>query len=817
MPIPIAAAVSLSFLVAAAGADPQAASTDSVYREPDPVLVEIVDAAPPPDQRLSPDRAWVLLLERKSLPSIAELAEEELRLGGLRINPRTNGPSRTRPYSGLKALRLDDRTERPVTGLPDDPRIENVAWSPNSERFVFTHTTSEGIELWVAELASGEARRLLGPRLSFTAREAPRWLADGRSLLCTLVPDGRGPRPEASRVPSGPVIQENIGRATPARTYQDLLKNVHDEALFEHFLTAQLARVELEGQVVPLGKPGILWHFDPSPDGEYVMVETIHRPFSYLVPAYRFPERIEIWDREGRVVREIADLPLRDEIPIAFGSVATGPRDVGWRADTPASLLWAEALDGGDAARDAEERDRLYTWAAPFTGEPVPLATLSLRYGGIQWGDGDLALVEEWWWKTRKVRAWRVRPDAPGAAPQLVFERSFEDRYADPGRPVTIRNCFGRPVIQRSEDGGALFLIGRGASPEGDRPFFDRLDLESLKIERLFLSEAPYFERPVAPLDGGPRRLLTSRESPEEPPNLFVRDLEDGGLTQVTTFPHPTPQLLGIQKELIRYRRKDGVDLTATLYLPKGYSPEADGPLPALLWAYPVEYKSADAAGQVKDSPYRFDRVGGWSPLLWLTQGFAVLDDPTMPIVGEGDEEPNDTYVAQLVASAQAAVDEVVRRGVADRKRLAIGGHSYGAFMAANLLAHSDLFAAGIARSGAYNRTLTPFGFQAEERKLWEALDVYIAMSPFMHAAKVNEPLLLIHGDADNNSGTFPLQSERFYSAVKGLGGTVRLVMLPHESHGYRARESILHMLWETGRWLATYVESPPPEAGGSQ
>jgi dipeptidyl aminopeptidase/acylaminoacyl peptidase len=801
--------LTLSILVVAAPS-PAAETTESVYREPDPLLVEIVDAPPPPDTRLSPDLEWVLLLERETLPSIDELAEEELRLAGWRINPSTNGPSRIRPYSGVTALRLDDREAQPIAGLPEDPRIGNVAWSPDSSRFAFTHTTSGGIELWVAELADRRARRLLGPRLNLTSREAPRWLADSRSLLCTLVPEDRGVTPEEPRVPAGPVIQENLGRTTPARTYQDLLKNAYDEALFEHFFTAQLARVDMDGQVARLGTPGILWRFDPSPDGEYVLVERIHRPFSYLVPANRFPEHIEVWDQDGKLVRQVADLPLRDEIPIAFGSVATGPRWVEWRADTPATLVWVEAQDGGDAAAEADERDRVYMLTTPFTGEPVPLATLSLRYRGISWADGELALVEEYWRKTRKLRTWRVRPDDPGAEAQLVFERSSEDRYADPGAPVTTTNRFGRRVIQRSEDGGAIFLIGQGASPEGDRPFFDRLDLETLKTDRLFRSEAPWFERPVRPLDGVPRRLLTSRESIEEPPNLFLRDLENGGLAQVTTFPHPTPQLRGIQKELIRYRREDGVDLTATLYLPRGYSPERDGPLPMLLWAYPVEFKSADAAGQVTGSPHRFDRVGGWSPLLWLTQGFAVLDDPTMPIVGEGDEEPNDTYVEQLVASARAAVDEVVRRKVADPKRLAIGGHSYGAFMAANLLAHSDLFAAGIARSGAYNRTLTPFGFQAEERKLWEALDVYIAMSPFMHAAEVNEPLLLIHGEADPNSGTFPMQSERFYAALKGLGGTVRLVMLPHESHGYRARESILHMLWETGRWLDTYVARPP-------
>lgn len=230
------------------------------------------------------------------------------------------------------------------------------------------------------------------------------------------------------------------------------------------------------------------------------------------------------------------------------------------------------------------------------------------------------------------------------------------------------------------------------------------------------------------------------------------------------------------------------------------------------MWAYPAEFKSADAAGQVKDSPYKFNRISYWGPQAFLTMGYTVLDNFSVPIVGEGDKEPNDTYIPQLVASAEAAVDEVVRRGVADRNRIAVGGHSYGAFMTANLLTHTRLFKAGIARSGAYNRTLTPFGFQAEERNYWQAPDVYNAMAPFNYADHIKDALLMIHGEQDNNSGTFPIQSERMYAAVKGLGGTARLVLLPNEAHAYRARESIMQMLAEMNNWLETYVKQAKPE-----
>ncbi|MCP4654348.1 MAG: prolyl oligopeptidase family serine peptidase [bacterium] len=799
-----------------AGAPSRSWPAEDGYRVPPEALVDIVDAPLTPVVRTSPNLEWMLLLELPSLPPIRELAQPELRLAGMRIKPRINGPSRRLPFSGITVVRISDGSTYEIDGLPEPARIGNLSWSPDGSHIAFTNVRDgdreSGIELWIAEIATGRARRLKDATLSLTAGIAPAWLADSRELVCALVPGDRGDEPRASMVPSGPVIQENVGKTAPARTFQDLLKNAHDEALFEYYFTAELVRISLDGVLTPIGEPGLLWDVDPSPDGRYLQVQILHRPFSYLVRADRFPQRIEVWDLDGNLVRQITDRPLQEGIPIAFGSVPTGPRSCRWRDDAPATLVWAEALDGGDAGKQAEQRDRLYLLEAPFTGDPIPWVTLALRAAGVTWGSDELALVDEFWWKTRTVRTWIAKPGTPDAPPEILVDRSFEDHYNDPGFPDRKVNAMGRPVLRTGEDGRKLFLIGPGGSPEGDRPFLDVLDLTTRETRRIFRSEAPYYERPVRLLDDKGRYVLTRRESVSEPPNFFVRDVKKNKLRQLTSFPHPAPQLLGIHKELIRYPREDGVELTATLYLPADYTPE-EGPLPMVMWAYPREFKSADAAGQVTDSPYRFDRVSGYSSLLWLTQGYAVLDGPTMPIVGEGDEEPNDTFRHQLVMSARAAVDEVVRRGVAKAGHIAIGGHSYGAFMTGNLLAHSDLFAAGIARSGAYNRTLTPFGFQAEERSFWEAPEIYFAMSPFMHAEKVNEPILLIHGEADNNSGTFPMQSERFYKALKGHGATARLVMLPHESHGYLARESILHMLWETHQWIEKYVRN----AGGEK
>jgi dipeptidyl aminopeptidase/acylaminoacyl peptidase len=790
------------------------AQVDQEYMMPPQAIADLVDAPMTPSVLISPDSQYFMLLERASLPPIAEVSQPELRLAGIRINPRTNGPSRGWHSTSMAIQPVAGGEPRQVTGLPESPRITNVSWAPSSRRAAFILTRSDHLELWVVEVESATASQVSPLPLNGAAGSPFEWLPDSETLILRTIPKDRGAPPQGPDVPAGPVVQENTGRKTPARTYQDLLKNPHDEALFDYYMTTQLALMTVAGEKKAVGAP-VAGTATPSPDGRYLLVEQVHRPYSYTVPFYRFPRLTEVWDLQGEVIYQVADLPLADMVPIAFGSVPTGRREVGWRADAAATLYWIEALDGGDAGAEADKRDQISILPAPFTGEPQPLISIDLRFEGVTWGNDDLAIVSGWWWRTRQTKSWTVSPDKPEQAPRVLFDYSFEDRYSNPGSPVTRITEQGTRVLLTADQGKTIFLIGEGASPEGNRPFLDRLDTASLETSRLFRSEAPYYEQPWRLLDAGAQALLTWRESLAEPPNIYRRDLGTGALKQVTSFPHPTPQMADVSKEMIRYQREDGVELTATLYLPPGYTND-DGPLPMLMWAYPREFKSADAAGQVTDSPYRFARIAWYSPLLWLAHGYAVLSNPTMPIIGEGDVEPNDTYVEQLVASAQAAVDEVVRRGVTSGDRIAIGGHSYGAFMTGNLLAHSDLFRAGIARSGAYNRTLTPFGFQAEERTVWQAPEIYFAMSPFMHADKVNEPILLIHGEADNNSGTFPLQSERFYGALKGLGATVRLVMLPHESHGYRARESVMHVMWEMARWLDTYVKNAEPKSDES-
>ena len=781
--------------------------TNIGYQRPPKDMADIIEAPNTPSVNINSKGDWMLLLESPGFPSIEEVSAPESRIAGLRISPATNGQSRGGYYNNLKLKQVKGGQEFEIKGLPQNARISYVTWSPDEKSIAFTNTTANGIELWTADLATKQAKKLTEAVVNDAYSGRPfDWMSDSKALVVKFVDENRGEMPKAYTVPAGPTVQQNIGKVKPSRTYQDLLKNRYDEELFDYYMQTQLKLVTLDGQQKPIGEAGIVKSVEVSPDGQYLLVQKIEKPYSYLVPHYYFPYKVEVWNRDGRVVKELARLPLAEDIPIAFDAVAKGPRGYNWRPDKPASLYWAEAQDEGDANKEAAVRDHVYKLEAPFTAKPTKLASTKYRYRGMMWGD-DMAIVNERWWKNRTERNVLVDPSKPSKAPVVLIERSYEDNYNDPGSPVFTKNKYGRNVLLTDKKGQHIYMISEGGSPEGNRPFVSEFNLKSKKADILWRSEAPYYERPVDIIDLKEKKIITRRESENDPPNYFVRDIDDKQLTQVTNFPHPNPQLKGVQKELLQYERADGVKLTAMLYLPKDYK-KGDAPLPMLMWAYPREFKDADAAGQVKGSPYEFTRISSGSPLFWVTQGYAVLDRTDIPIVGEGAAEPNDTYVEQLVASAKAAIDKTVSMGVADPKRIAVGGHSYGAFMTANLLAHSDLFAAGIARSGAYNRTLTPFGFQAEERTYWQAPEVYFQMSPFSFADKVDEPLLLIHGEADNNSGTFPIQSERFYNALKGHGATTRLVFLPAESHGYRAKESILHMLWEMDQWLEKYVKN---------
>lgn len=786
------------------------------YQRPPKAVTDILDVLPPPTVSVSPTRDSIALLQPASYPTIAELAEPMLRLAGHRINPNTNGPSRPTRLVGISLMKATGGEATPVK-LPGGARPGAPHWSPDGKHFAFTNTTRDAVELWVADVENAQARRVEKVRLNAAyaggfGRSDPTisWLPDSQTLLCRLVVSDRGRPPASPRVPMGPIIQESSGKQAPVRTYQDLLQSPHDEDLFDYYFTAQLALVDTRSDAVtPVGKPAVFASCQVSPDGNQLLVDREHRPYSFLHPSSAFPRDVEVWDRQGRVEYKLASLPLAEQVPIE--GVPTGPREYAWRSTEPATLVWAEALDEGNPKKKVPHRDRVLMLKKPFEGKPVEVAKTEHRFQGIAWGEKpELALLRDYDRDRRRQRTFALNVDQPDQSPRLIWDRSVLDRYRDPGVPVMKMLPNGHTVLWQKGD--SLFLIGQGATPKGDRPFLDRFDLASKKAERLFRSEPDRYEQAVTLLDDEGPRFLTRRESPTEPPNYFVHTAGESSAKELTHFPDPTPQLRGIKKQLVTYKRPDGVQLSFTLYLPADY--KTGTRLPTIVWAYPLEFTDAGTASQVTGSANRFTTLSGISHLFLLTQGYAVLDGATMPVVGD-PETVNNTYLEQVVTSAKAAIDKAVEMGVTDRNRVGVGGHSYGAFMTANLLAHSDLFRAGVARSGAYNRTLTPFGFQSERRTLWEAPEIYLKVSPFIYADKLKTPILLIHGQADNNPGTFPIQSERMYQAIKGNGGTVRYVQLPLESHGYVSRESVEHTLYEMITWFDRYVKNAPERTAG--
>ena len=777
------------------------------YKKPPAQVLDILSAPVTPAASVSPKRDVMLLLTGLRYPPLADLAPPMLRLAGSRINPNTNGPHRFQYAIAASLKRINDGSEIKIE-LPPGMKMGNPQWSPDGKYFAFTNTSSSAIELWIGDSATGKIRKLKAVAINGVQNNAVQWMPDSRSLLVQLVPPKRGGVPKPDGVPSEPNWQESSGKAGPVRTFQDLLKTPYDEALFEYYATAQLALVDVaSGKISDVGDPAIFQSIEPSPDGHHILIARSHRPFSYLYPDFAFPREVEVWDTKGKMIYKLASLPLQDQVPI--DGVPTGPRAYRWRPTEPATLVWAEALDGGDPKKKVPHRDRLLMLKAPFSGSPTELAKTEQRFSGGQFGEKDgLLFFSDFDRDRRWIRTFMMNADKPGEPPKLVWSRNIQDRYGDPGTPLTrVLPTGARAIIQ---NGDWIILAGAGASAEGDRPFIDRFNLQTLKAERVFRSEAKNYESPVALVTDDAKQFITRRESPTESPNYYLRTAGESSAKALTQYPDATPQLRGIKKQLVTYKRADGVQCSFTLYLPPGYKEGTR--LPTVVWAYPLEFTDPGTAGQVTGSTQRFTQIVGPSHLFFLLHGYAILDNATMPVVGE-PETVNNTYVEQIVMSAKAAIDKATEMGVTDPERVGVGGHSYGAFMTANLLAHSDVFRAGIARSGAYNRTLTPFGFQSERRTIWEAPELYIKVSPFMVAHKINEPILFIHGEADDNTGTFPIQSERMYQAVRGNGGTVRLVTLPLEAHGYAARETIEHVLYEMINWFEKYVKNAPPRS----
>ena len=758
-------------------------------------------AKPTPGVSFDSKGQYMLVLERSSMPSVEDLAQPELRIAGLRINPNNFGPSRSSYFTNIIIRDIKTGSEFPVSGLPANLKAGNLQWSPNEDKAAFTHTSNNTIDIYVIDIKTRKATKLNKAAVNMVMGAAFDWI-DNNSLLYAAVNKPLSMAPKKPLAPKGPVVQQNLGKVAASVTFQDLIKSPFDETQFEFYSTVQLMK-NTNGAESRIGDPAIYSSVSVSPDKKYLLVERIDKPFSYLVPAGGFNSTMLITDMNGNTVKQLAKIPSSELAPRGNDNVLNAPRGFNWLDNFPATVQWIEPLDSGLIKNKMDFHDAAYTLAAPFTGSPKELVKTAERMYGITDVNENLFFVTE---GSRAKHRTRMSKFGWDGKTETLIDRSTDDAYNDPGSPMTEKNKYGRNV-PKLLNGTTLFMRGTGASAKGDLPFLNSFNISTKETKQLWRCEEPYYESVTSVLNYDDLTIITNKQSQDEQPNYFIRNLNNKSSKAITNFPDPQPGLRGISKQKITYKRKDGVDLAADLYLPKGYDPKKDGPLPVIMWAYPREFKSASDAAQIRGSKYTFTRVGYGSIVFWATQGYAIMDNAEMPIVGEGDKQPNDNFVEQLVWSAEAAINKVAEMGVGDSTRVAVGGHSYGAFMTANLLAHTKLFKAGIARSGAYNRTLTPFGFQNEERTYWQAPEVYSRMSPFSYANQIKTPLLMIHGEADNNPGTFPIQSERLYNAIKGHGGTVRFVQLPFESHGYAAKENILHMLWEQDQWLSKYVK----------
>lgn len=772
------------------------------YQTPPKEIYDLVMAKPSPSVSFNDKGTYMFILERSSMPSVEDLAQPELRIAGLRINPNNFGPSRSGYITNISLKDVKTGTEFKVNGLPADLKANNLIWSPNEDKAAFSNTTNTTIDIYVIDIKTRKATKVNKAAVNMVLGAAFDWI-DNNSILYAAVNRPLVMAPKKPIAPPGPVVQENLGKVAASPTYQDLIKSPFDEKQFEFYGTTQLVK-NTNGVETKIGAPAIYSSVDVSPDKKYMLIERIDKPFSYLVTASGFNSTMLITDMNANTVKLLAKLPSSELAPRGNDNVLNAPRGYNWLSNSPATVRWIEPLDSGLIKNKMDYHDAAYTLTAPFLSSPRELVKTPERMYGVTDVTTDMFFVTEG--SRAKHRMKMSKLTADGKMETLV-DRSTDDAYNDPGNAVTAKNKYGRNV-PKLINGSTLLMRGNGASPDGDMPFLNAFDINTKETKELWRCQAPYYETVTDVLDFDKLIIITNKQSQTEQPNYHWRDLKNNASKTITDFPDPQPGLRGITKQKITYKRKDGVDLAADLYLPKDYDVKKDGALPVMMWAYPREFKSAADAAQIRGSKYTFTRVGYGSVIFWATQGYAVMDATEFPIVGEGDKQPNDNFVDQLTWNAEAAINKIADMGVGDRNRVAVGGHSYGAFMTANLLAHTNLFKAGIARSGAYNRTLTPFGFQNEERTYWQAPEVYNTMSPFMFADKIKTPLLMIHGEADNNPGTFPIQSERLYNAIKGHGGTVRFVQLPFESHGYAAKENILHMLWEQNQWLNKYVKN---------
>ena len=775
------------------------------YQKPAKEVADLLLAPPTPTISIDGKAQYMLVMERSFYPIVEELGQPEFKIAGIRINPNNFSLSRQNFIKQLSLKNLVTGKMISIAGLPNNLSALNPTWNPSENKIAFYNVTATAVDVWVIDIKTSTCSKINKNAANIVLSSSLIWLDDA-TVLYKINTHTAAQMSKKPITPKGPTIQESLGKVAPSVTYQDLIKSPYDEYAFEYLATAQLVKNNA-GVETKIGAPAIISSIDLSPDKKYFLTRTINKPFSYLVTVYGFATTVNVTDLNGKIVKTIADLASAETTPSGYDNVQNVARAFDWKDDEAATIIYALPLDSGIMKKNVPYHDVVMALAAPFTGSPKELFKTTTRYSRTVWGNEQIALVTE---MLRSKQQYKVsRYDASNNTLTTLYQGNMTDAYNNPGTPVTTKNKYNRDVIAMTNNGQSILMNNiTGASPKGDLPYLASFDLTTKANTILWRCSEDNYEMVMDVLDINNLKVITRRETEKEVPNYYIRSIKDNSKNVITNFTNPFTSMEGVTKEKIKYKRKDGVDLTGDLYLPKGYDKVKDGPLPTLIWAYPREFTNAADASQIRGNQHKFTLLSWGSPVFYVTQGYAIFDNAEMPIVASApDKKPNDDFVNQLILNATAAIDKLVDLGVGDRSKMAVGGHSYGAFMTVNLLAHCNLFKAGIARSGAYNRTLTPFGFQNEERTFWQAKDLYLSMSPFAFADKIKTPLLMTHGEMDDNTGTYPINSERLYAAIKGHGGTARFVYLPYEAHGYKGKENVLHLLWEQGRWLDKYLK----------
>jgi dipeptidyl aminopeptidase/acylaminoacyl peptidase len=777
-------------------------NAESGYKLPPENITKIFDTTPFPVIKFVPFGEIGIEYTYQRYKTLEEISLPSVKLAGKDIVKSLNAPSKKYPITSLNIHNLRTGDIIPIQ-LPENAKIRVYKFSFDHKKIAASCETEKGIELFIIDVDSGKTKQIEGIFINDVFEDDGFWwLNDKKTLLIKSIYPERGLEPQESLVPDSPIIEESMGKKSTERTYQHLLKNSHDEKLFEYYFTSQLILLNTQSEkIIKIGKPAIYREVDLSPDNQYLFTATIERPFSYQVPYYRFPVKFEIIDRHGKLVQKIFQRLLQDEVPI--GGTYIGPRDFEWQPLKDAVLIWVEALDEGDPKNKVPHRDKVMRIIAPFKEEPQEIFRLEHRFSNIEWSEiEDEIIFSEYdrdkLWKKKWL--YKIGTEKPA----LLFDMSIREKYENPGNLVRRITERGEQVFVRP--GNAVFFINNtGATTEGNFPYLAKFDLKTKESVVLFRCKKDFHETISGFVGEKMDKIAVRSESKTVPQNYHLFDLKNGEWEKISDNKNPYPELTKLKVELITYTRKDGIPLSGTLYLPSSH--KKGERLPIIIDAYPVEHADSSTACQIDISPNRFVRFSGATTKYMALQGYAVLYGATIPIVGD-PETVNESFIEQTISSVEAAINYLNEREIIDPDRVGITGHSYGAFMAANILAYSNLCAAGVVKTGAYNRTLTPFGFQKERRTFWQAKDFYIEVSPFAQADKINEPLLLIHGEDDPNSGTYPIQSRRMYQALKGNGAITRLVILPNEGHSYYARESLLHVLQETIEWFDKYVKN---------